>query len=257
MPVHLVTVDDVMSHAVGLVKQVKGVLSDTALYEACEDSLNHAKDELAEDLETYWEKTVIRQTTDEPGAYVREPGIDYNPLSMPTYGTPRWTTRRRPIISVEEVRLMFNPGATAITIPAEWYRGHVDWRTGTVAILPYGMSGSAYMGAAVWYLPLLQGGMGAHPIPNLVCIDYTAGWYDPAADTLPPGSAAVANGITHAAVLGVMQRVARLIPTSVSTDGFSQTFPNWEREMENNQKEVERFKRWWDSHYRPVSIVMV
>lgn len=82
--------------------------------------------------------------------------------------------RRKPIISVERIRLIYPTGQTIITYPKEWIK--IYHKFGQIQIVP--MAGSfkqfPLIGQGAMYLPLLSGFL-TRAVPSLIHVDYTVG----------------------------------------------------------------------------------
>lgn len=104
---------------------------------------------------------------------IREDTYDYHRSQYAAFGWIR--TRRRPIISVERVRLMMGPSNTVVTYPSAWIR--VNHKSGHVSIVP--TPGPGWSGIVLqtgqYFLPYLAGGWIRDSVPQIIAIDYTAG----------------------------------------------------------------------------------
>ena len=82
--------------------------------------------------------------------------------------------RRKPVISIERVRLIYPTGQTIIQYPNEWIK--IYHRFGQMSIVPMAGSFNQYplIGQGAMYLPLLSGYL-TRNIPQLIHVDYTAG----------------------------------------------------------------------------------
>ena len=259
MAVSLVTIEDLRVHAFALVALIEGVAGSSMISKLLADSLAAGRDELADDLETYWEVKVIRQTSPVDGDVydVTEPPYDYHPGQFRSGHIPRWTLRRRPVVSVQGITFQFGPGGqmSVMSVPSDWLR--VDQRIGTVSIVPIGTTAQIAAQHGMWFLPFFSGAQPAKDVPQFTAVDYTAGWYDPTGETLPEGSGKVAEGILQAAYLSLFNKAKRIIPASASVDGFSQQFLSIERDLELSKQAVQDFTDWWGRHRRPIRMVML
>ena len=82
--------------------------------------------------------------------------------------------RRKPIISVERVRLIYPTGQTIIQYPPEWIKMYK--KPGQFQIVPMAGSFNQYplIGQGAMYLPLMSGFL-TKSVPQLIHVDYTAG----------------------------------------------------------------------------------
>lgn len=104
---------------------------------------------------------------------IREESYDYYRTQYAAYGFMR--TIRRPIVSVERVRLMFGPENTIVTYPATWIR--IDHKSGQISIVP--TPGAGWSGIVLqtgqYFLPYLSNGWCREAVPQIIAVDYTAG----------------------------------------------------------------------------------
>lgn len=82
--------------------------------------------------------------------------------------------RRKPIVSIERVRLIYPTGQTIINYPKEWIK--IYHKFGQFCIVPMAGSFKQYplIGQGAMYLPLLSGFLTKN-VPQLINVDYTAG----------------------------------------------------------------------------------
>ncbi len=256
MPVTLATVKDLRSHVFDLLPHIEAVTSSDTVNDLLTDALATAKEELEEDLETWFEQKVIRMSTPSLGDVydVLEAPLDYNAGVLVGKQFPMWVLRKRPVVSVQRVTFRFTQNIQVLEMPSDWWK--VDLKTGTFRFLPAGSSALMMAGNAS-FLPLLSGYMDWFKLPQFTCIDYTAGWYDPTASDLPAGSRQISHGIMHAARLNILGHVPAILAQSSSGGGVSQSFPSWETMVKLAQQELDTFKKWWAKAYRPPRVVML
>ena len=262
MALELVTAEDLRKAIPVLVKLVEPVLGDWGNgdhAEILEDCVANALQTLEDELGTYWQKKVIRQTLPVAGETydVIEPAFDYYPVSASMTELPSWTLRKRPVFSIQKVCAQYGPGQIAWEAPmdrvdATWAR--VDYKLGTVALMPTANAVAIYTGA--WLVPLMRNMQPRVRVPQFWAIDYTAGWYDPDADALPDGSDAIRRGIAATAAIDYLDRVGSIIPQNASLDGFSQGFVSVDSTYKNLQTRADTFRSWWNSHDRPPRMFM-
>jgi hypothetical protein len=101
-----------------------------------------------------------------------EPPYDYDVIDYLNWGF--LPLRRKPVISVERVRLIYPTGQTIITYPPEWIK--LFPKFGQIQIVPMAGSFKQYplIGQGAMYLPLMSGFMTKN-VPQLIHVDYTTG----------------------------------------------------------------------------------
>jgi len=82
--------------------------------------------------------------------------------------------RRKPIVSVERIRLIYPTGQEIITYPIEWIK--IFHKFSQIQIVPMAGSFKQYplIGQGAMYLPLMSGFL-TKSVPQLIHVDYTAG----------------------------------------------------------------------------------
>lgn len=180
-----------------------------------------------------------------------EAGLPYTTGSIDRHTLPHWHTRRRPVISVEDVRLTFGENFQVLNIPDEWIE--VNKHIGRIDILPKQVGAIASsMGA--WYAPLLDRAWKWKVIPQFVRIDYTAGYENPETNQR---MAEMRMELARMAAVVTMRDHRRAIPTSESLEGFSQQFSSMEQIISEETELVEKFLRDWQKQNRPARMVVL
>lgn len=255
----IATIEQFGKHCVDIVPFLRPVLSDMEIEELLQDVLDDTCARLEEELETRWDKTVIRQSPLKPGETetcdIRERPFDYYSTMLQTKHLPRITLRRRPIISIEAVSLQFHEGPMVLDVPSGWL--NIAHKTGSISIIPVGSAALIAGDARSWFLPLIGSRMGYLNIPQFVCVDYTAGWVDEDATMAPPGLGGVRRGVLNTARYELLQRVMGLIPVGGNVDGASQNYASMETRLESAKDEAQAFIRWWDQNMRPPRLIML
>ena len=182
---------------------------------------------------------------------VEEAPLDYLVGSIDRRTLPRWTLRRRPVLSIEGIRLAFNETTHVLTIPSGWWQ--VNKQMGVVSILPIGTAVIAE-GSGLWFLPLLDGHRAWNVIPQFVHIDYTAGYADGAND---PRLGEMRGMLARDAAAAVLEGLQGMVPNSVSIDGLSQPFEPVGQRIDRMRKSVEEFLVSWTRTNRPPKMFMV
>jgi hypothetical protein len=80
--------------------------------------------------------------------------------------------RRKPVISVERVRLIYPTGQEIISYPREWIKVYAKF--GQIQIVPMAGSFQPLIGQGSMYLPLMSGSLQSN-VPQLIHVDYTTG----------------------------------------------------------------------------------
>jgi hypothetical protein len=159
--------------------------------------------------------------------------------------------RWRPIIEMIQMTLEFHRGAEIIRFPASWER--MNKRLGIVTIIPFGAAAPAVAaaGATMW-LPVLGRSMWPQDtIPQLLAVDYRAGLEN--ADT-DPELADVRDCLGRAAAWRLIQDIPRLVPDSVTLDGFTQSFSRIHEMVEDLQTSVNTFVELYQGRERPMVV---
>jgi len=257
MAVDLVTVAQLRRRAFATVAPIEAVLGTAETDLLLAEVLAEAKAGLEQTLETFWEHKVIRQSTpDEGDLYdVTESPLPYYRGQFKGYNLPMWVLNRRPVVSIEQIRLQFGEEQVVLTSPEAWYR--LDQRLGVISLMPIGTQALIAASSGAWFLPLLGQFHPFNAILQFTVVDYTAGWYDPDGDALPTGSEEVRKGILASATLGLLDAGDGIIPQSASAGGSSQNFSSVAERTKRAKEGVAEFKAWWNSHYRPPRMVMI
>lgn len=80
--------------------------------------------------------------------------------------------RRKPVVSVERVRLIYPTGQVILTYPNEWVKLYAKF--GQLQIVPMAGATQPLIGQGSMYLPLMSGSLQSN-VPQLIHVDYTAG----------------------------------------------------------------------------------
>ncbi len=251
MAVELVTAAQLTRRAFAVIAPIQAVLGASETTVLVAETLAEAKAGLEEDLETRWEQKVIRQSVPADGDTYdeTEPPLPYYQGQFKGYNLPMWTLRRRPVVSIEQIRLQFSEAYVVLTAPEAWHR--LNKRLGMISLMPIGTQALIAGSSGAWFLPLLGQSHPYGAIPQFTAIDYTAGWYDPDGDELPTGSDKVRQGILHAAMRELLIAADGIVPNSASAGGASQTFSSMTERLKRADDGVAEFKTWWRKHHRP------
>lgn len=104
---------------------------------------------------------------------VEEEPYDFTSAQFRRWGFVR--LRRRPVQSVQRVRLMLGRHNTILTYPQQWIR--INKRSGHLSIVPTpgaGWSGLVLQGGT-YFIPYYSSGWMGDNIPQVIAVDYTAG----------------------------------------------------------------------------------
>jgi len=183
---------------------------------------------------------------------VLEPPLDYATGLIDRRTLPRWRMRRRPVQSVQRVRLMFAPQYPVLVIPTDWVR--IQYDLGVVTVMPVGSQAALAVQQGLWFMPLVDQSWPWSLIPQFVCVDYTAGYDDPASD---PRLGELREYLAKAAAAHVLEAVQGLVPSSVTLDGFSQPFEPIGQRIDRWNAEVEKFLASYARTSRPPRMVVL
>jgi len=255
MSQELVTTDDLELAAFSVLPFVRAVVdNEGAVTKLLEQCLNRALETLQNDLQTYWRYTVIKQSTTEPGDdYEVESGQDFKRGEAMNWAAPRFVMRRSPVVSIQQVSYGFN-NRSIFGVPDDWVTPR--HKIGVVNIVPVGYSATAAVTFNSGHSPLIGPNSPFSLIPEMVHIDYTAGYYDPEGTSMPADANQVREGILDKALYFLLDRAAGIIPGSSSAGSVSQSFMAPEQRLEWAQKKVDEFETYWKRHYRPIQMVI-
>lgn len=158
--------------------------------------------------------------------YVVEPGYDLDPDWLTTRKWGALRLRRRPVISIEKVRIVYPSGPMEFfDVPRNWVQ--FDDRSGTISVIP---------GSGLQYGPLslfaLQSLAANNRVPHMIQVDYVSG-----IDARLDEYADVYDLIMQMAVLSVLQDTMMMGSSSISADGLSQSIssdlPRLREQMED------------------------
>jgi hypothetical protein len=250
---------DVEEHLIGYLPYFAAVPIET-MTRVYTGAIAKAADKLAGALQVSFEPKRIKQKP-EAGLILgtdydlEEPALDYAQGTITRDSLPRWTMRKRPIISVERLRFML-ANREVYTVPTSWIQP--DKMLGVVSLMPDGLMtatvASTPSSGAMWAPILDTVNWRFKVIPQFIAIDYTAGWTD--FDT-NPDTANIREMLATEAALNVLDHCRRLIPDSVNLDGFSQSFGSVERHIESMTEDVKKFIRHWRAKYEPPVIAVL
>lgn len=208
-------------------------------------------------LETCLEPTVIHQDI----AAGEEPGVDYD-LREPALDWDRKAAvsllqirlRRRPIISIESIALKLSDDYPLFTFPPGWYEDHVQFNLGIVSIVPVPVGDAMLSATGQIMYTWLTGRMPYPVMPQLVRVNYTAGFADA---TYDPRLAELRRHLANDAALKTLEDLRDMIPSGVSLDGASETFDTVQQRLETRQAEIDAFLKAWRERYTPAPLVFI
>jgi|GEM_PF-5620814 len=208
-------------------------------------------------LEACLERTVIRQDPDDGEVE----GVDYDrlepALSWERRRMDKLITidlRRRPVISVERIRLKLSDDLQLITFPPEWYEDHIQFNFGRVTLIPAALGHLALAGNGVPIYQWMTSKMPWPVLPQCFYVNYTAGWENAATN---PQLGDLRRHLAVQAALYAMEDIRDLIPSSVSLDGASETFDGVQQRLEARSERIETFlSEWRGKHNSPRMVVI-
>jgi len=247
--VPIIDVDDVKTHLGGMAAYVDLLGPELAA---------RAYSERIEAAEAWFQRTTrIRLEPTRIKTYPREDeeydlADDAYTLTNATSSRPiRVQLRWRPVIDVQRVTLEFRRGDEIIEFTASWLR--TNYRLGIITVIPYGAAAPAVSaaGATMW-LPVLGRSMWPQDsIPQLIAVDYVAGLQNAA---ISPEYADLRDCLGRDAAWRLIQDIPRLLPDSVSIDGFTQSFARVHEMVDDLQQSVKRFVEGYMAAERPLVV---
>jgi len=107
---------------------------------------------------------------------VDEEPYDYHAEQFRRFGFLR--LRRKPVISIERVRIMLGPENKILTYPSQWIR--INHKLGHLSIVPTPGAGwqGIVMQSGYYLLPYISFGYIQDNLPQIIAVDYTAGLGD-------------------------------------------------------------------------------
>ena len=182
--------------------------------------------------------------------------------------------RRRPVQSVERVRIKYGHGSDAVNVidmPSAWLE--YDSEMGVLNIVPLvGMT--TEQAGALLLLPVFGTGLRNFPtIPKIVHIDYTAGFLpsdwvvtdegaDPMIDSPDHDVTELLKCVRYLATVDMLRKVQRAVSAgggSISLDGLSrsQNTAKFKQELDDYEAKIKEIKANYVSAYNPPNIFMV
>lgn len=252
----VITTAQVQRRITGL-KPYLALVDADELDEVLEEGIEAATARFERELEACLERTVIKQDPDEGDElgedYDRtEPALDWHRRRMDKLITIN--LRRRPVLSVERIRLKLNDEIHLITFPAEWYEDHIQHNLGRVTLVPAALGHLATVGAGVPVYHWLTTKMPWGVIPQCFYVNYTAGFDN--ADT-DPELGDLRRHLSVQAALYAMEDIRDMLPSSVSVDGASETFDTVQQRLEARAEAIEGFFAEWRSKRLPARMVVI
>jgi len=231
--------------------------TETAINQKLATSIAQARARVQRELHLTLDTTVIKSNPDAGVQFdVEEEPYDYFTSDYRHFG---WLKlRRRPVQSVERVRLMLGPQMTIFTYPREWIR--VRHKQAHIQIVP--TPGAAFqnlvMANGLYYLPYLSAAPIFNEYPQLIAVDYTAGIGDAlASDEYADLALQIARLAAREVLLRLDNAVSPGVQSrSISEDGASestsyargQTKTLFGAHIDQIEADWERFKLMWQGH---------
>ncbi len=188
---------------------------------------------------------------------VTEEPYDYSASQYRSWGYLR--LRRRPVQSIQRVRVMLGPDNPVLTYPADWIR--LDKKPGQVRIVPTPGSGWSGMvlSNGMYYLPYLSAGWIMDNVPHVIAVDYTAGLGDAAGlgESADPNYVDLQRHLFRLAAGEVLFNLSNAVnpgiqSTSLSEDGASESVSYtrgggtvFAAQIKEINDDWEAFKRTW------------
>lgn len=251
------TTQEVKARLIGLLPYIEQIPAELE-EEVFGSAIAAAIDETESDLGIYLRPRRIAMWPEVGQEYdVEEPPLPYDPKQFLSAIIPVWRLRRRPVISVQRVRLAFGERREdlVISVPKDWWR--VNKRLGTISLMPIGASAVAMQAGAVWFAPLLAGRFPVH-IPQFVAIDYTAGIdWEAIDDEDKVDYARLRRLVAERAAIFVCNDLRRLVPSSVSAGGLSQAYASIDETIRELNASVEAYMQKAQQQFRPMRVGVI
>lgn len=191
--------------------------------------LQVAQNSLETDLNIHYDSQSVGCSWSDDTFDMTEDPYDFYASQYSSFGF--LVLRRRPVQSVERVRLMYSAQNHIITYPASWIR--VDRKMGRLSIVPTpgtGLEGLVMINGSYW-LPTMAGLWLKDMMPQLIAVDYTVGLSD--SEIAGAHYKEHAHHITRLALRECLVELsdvykAGMASESVSEDGLSET-TQWTR----------------------------
>lgn len=259
-PLSVLSMTDMRTHAKVLTKLVEGIFTADELT----DFLDSAR--LAS-LRAFERKAstrlVITRYAQRPSqGMVKGSTGDYDVEEDPVtfeskkfQNIPSWRMRRRPVVSIQRVRVAYRADSDLIVLPNEWMQ--VTKRTGVVSAVPMGQANILVAGMPAWILSMFIQGVRQMDVPNILCFDYTAGWYAEADTELPEELEEVHDAIAGLAVARLRGDLWDALPNGTNIDGFSQQFDSVQVRVDKAEEAFEKFCGEWRRSHNPSPISVI
>lgn len=255
----------------GLDTQMQTFGDESAQNAAIDAAIAAADARVMRELHLTLNTQVIKSWPEEGAVYdVEEEPYDYNRHQYRRYGYI--SLRRRPVISIERVRLMLGPDNAIVEYPDSWIR--INRLSGQLSVVPTpgaGWTGLVLQNGA-YYLPYLSGTVVEEHIPQMIAVDYTAGLgvggelgedADPKLADLRLQRARLAAreilfDLSNAIEPGISSK-------SISEDGASESISYarasgkelFAAQIDRIEADWERFRRDWQDTAQGISFVVV
>jgi len=209
------------------------------------------------ELETCLEATVIHQDIADGEVQgvdydLREPALDWDRKA--SVSLLQIKLRRRPVISVESIALKLSDDYPLFTFPPGWYEGHVQFNLGVISIVPVPVGDAMLSSTGQVMYQWLTGRMPYPVMPQLLRVNYTAGYADPVND---PQLAELRRHLANDAALKTLADVRDLLPSNVSIDGASEGFDTVQQRLEARQAEIDEFLTGWRERQQPAPLIII
>jgi len=251
-----ITTGDVANHLLGLRDLMAQALSDEEQEALLSTCLSAAFDRFEGALQMVLRGSVVVKMRPSPDLVL---GKDYDVEEMPfdwerrpIHELPRFVLRRRPVISVERVRLELSRNFPVMTLPDSWIRLHKEM--GILTIMPVSDVAVTLHYSGTPFMPLIQQGWPWSVVPQYVCIDYTAGV---AEGTRLAEQDNLAWAIAEEAAVRATYTLLDMIPSGLSLDGLSQSFAAVENRLEARQKRIEEFIKSYRRRHLPPEVFVL
>ena len=201
--------------------------------------------------------TIIKQALDDDDVLGETYDLREVPLNWEKHRIgqlPEFKMRRRPIISVQRLRMKLSEDYELFEFPSGWYEQHIQFELGIVSVVPVPIVGAMLSSTGNMIFTWLTGRMPWAVIPQFVVVDYTAGYEDPATN---PALDEFRMVLADAVALAVIKDIRDMLPSSVSIEGASQTFDSIQQRLEAREADKEAFFTDWQERHNPVPMMVI
>lgn len=257
----LFTAEDLLRRCKPLLALVANVFERADLESLADDAVRASLSRYERRLETYFQQKVIKQLPDSTLVQgtdydIEESALPFNTKDWRT-GTPRAIMRRRPVVSIDRVRLVVQPDRSVAEIPTDWFRPAGPSKTGVIKFLPLATLNIAMTGWPVYIVEMYSTGFKHDIVPHFLAVDYTAGWIADDDTELPDELLEVRDYIAGDAHARFLTALWDAVPNGISIDGLSQQMDSVQQRLDRLEQRSEKFIADWRRTYGPPNVSII